>query len=70
MSQSKKYSLIEQTVNIVLAYCFALFMYMLILPLFGFDMTWNKGFAITAIFATVNFARGYIVRRIFNRIGK
>ena len=68
--QSKKYSLIEQIVNILFAYIFALFMYMTILPLFGFDMTWNKGFAITAMFASVNFGRGYIVRRIFNRINK
>jgi hypothetical protein len=64
--QSKKWSVIENIVNVVTGFAIAQLLILYMLPLWGFDTNIHQSLGISAVFTTVSFARGYICRRIFN----
>jgi len=68
MIQSKRGSAIESLVSTVVGYIVAVCLYMVVLPLFGHETTWSQSISLTSIFAAASIFRGYVVRRIFNRI--
>lgn len=68
--QSKLGSLLESLTNIVIGVFIGFICNILILPLFGYNVTLNDGFLISCIFTLVSLVRSYIIRRIYNAYTK
>ena len=69
MSQSRRMSAIEATTNTVVGYGIAVGAQILIFPFFGIFIPIADNLAIGAIFMGISLARGYVLRRLFNRRG-
>jgi hypothetical protein len=67
MSQSRKHSLIEAIVNVLIGYGVALAAQLVIFPLFGIHVSLQDNIVIGLLFTVVSIARSYCVRRLFNR---
>ena len=67
--QSKKMSLLETCASTAIGYAVAILTQVLVFPLFGLTVSLSQNMAIGAVFTVVSIARGYCVRRLFNRIG-
>ncbi len=67
MSQTKRMSMAETVTNTAIGYGVALASQLAIFPLFGIDITFADNLAIGAWFTVISIARGYLVRRIFNK---
>ena len=68
MTQSRSMSLIEVTTNLVVGYVLAIAMQMAVFPLFGLEAAIGEHLAIGMAFVAVSLARGYVLRRLFERI--
>lgn len=68
MSQSKKHSLIESLVNVLIGYGVACGSQIIIFPMFGIHIPLADNFIMGIWFTLISIIRSYIVRRIFNRI--
>lgn len=66
MSQSKLGSFVESWANIVVGFSINWCANMLILPLFGFQVTGGQAFWIGVWFTGISLVRSYILRRYFN----
>jgi uncharacterized protein YacL len=66
--QSKRLSLIESIANTSIGLIVSFLVQLLIFPHFGIIVSHETNLYITLIFFVVSFARGYIIRRVFNRI--
>lgn len=66
--QSKKASMVEACINISVGIGVAFSANMIVLPLYGYNLTTQDNLGITAIFTAISFIRSYSLRRIFNRI--
>ena len=67
--QSRMMSAIEASANVAIGYLVSVAANILILPLFGYDVTVADSFAIGLAFTAVSLVRSYILRRVFNWIG-
>lgn len=68
VGSSRAASAIEAIANTVLGFAVSFFASLLILPLFGFDVTASQSFWITVFFTVISLARSYFIRRLFIRI--
>jgi hypothetical protein len=68
--QSKKFSLLESIVNVVVGYFVALLSQIIIFPLVGISATIRDNLIVGLCFTVVSIVRSYTLRRIFNRINK
>jgi hypothetical protein len=68
MTQSRKLSLIETITSTAIGYSVAVVTQVIIFPLFGIIIPLQDNLAIGAIFTVVSIVRGYVVRRVFNRL--
>jgi uncharacterized protein YacL len=68
MSQSKKHSLIETTTNIIVGLITSFLIQLAIYPLLNIPVSINQNIIITIVFFVASFIRGYVIRRIFNKI--
>lgn len=68
MSQTKRGSLIEALGNTAIGWTVNYIANLLVLPLFGFHVTYSQAFYIGCIFTVISVARSYLVRRLFNGI--
>ena len=66
MAQTKFGSLAEACANIAVGFAINWTANMLILPLFGFDVTGAQAFGIGILFTGISLARQYVLRRWFN----
>lgn len=64
--QSKKHSLLESIINILIGYGIGVTAQILIFPLFGIKATLGENLKIGALFTVVSLARSYCLRRFFN----
>ena len=64
--QSKKNSLFETLLSTAIGFIVSLILTNIILPLFGFDVSFGQSLSITLIYTIASIARGYGVRRLFN----
>ena len=64
--QSRRNSAIEAFVNVAIGYLVSVLANILILPMFGYDVSLPDSFAIGAAFTVVSLMRSYAVRRVFN----
>lgn len=65
--QSKKQSLIESCVNILIGYVVALLSQLAIFPLFGINVPISDNLLIGVYFTIISLFRSYFVRRFFNK---
>lgn len=66
MSQSRRGSLIEAVVNVLVGYWVAVATQVAVFPLFGLHTTIQADLAIGGIFTVVSLVRSYLLRRLFN----
>jgi len=66
--QSKRNSAFEAGTNVAIGYLVSVLANVLILPLFGYNVTIGDSFAIGLAFTVVSLARSYVLRRLFNRL--
>lgn len=64
--QTRLMSFVEVLTSKVFGYLIGVAANMIVLPMFGYDVTWADGFSIALFFSTISLFRNYIVRRIFN----
>lgn len=68
--QAKKYSLIEAVTNTTTGLFVSFGIQLLIYPALNIPVRIEQNVIITFVFTIASIGRGYIVRRIFNRIRK
>lgn len=68
MSQTHLGSIIEAWANIAVGFSINWCANLLILPLFGFQVTGSQAFNIGLFFTAISLVRSYVLRRVFNRI--
>ena len=66
--QSRIMSATEAMVNIAIGYAVSVTANLLVLPLFGYDVTFGDSLAFGFAFTVISLIRSYVVRRLFNRI--
>ena len=66
MAQTKLGSFAEAWANIAVGFAINFTANMLILPLFGFNVTAGDAFGIGVIFTVISLVRSYVLRRYFN----
>ena len=67
--QSKLSSLMESLLNVGSGFFVSLLLWsFVIVPLYGIEVTVIQNLEITAIFTVISVIRGYIWRRVFNRL--
>lgn len=67
MTQTRKQSALEAIVSTLVGMLMAYVTGLVVYPLHGHHFSLAENFSITLIFTAVSFARGYAVRRAFNR---
>ena len=67
MRQSRLGSLVEVSVNIAIGFLINWIANILVLPLFGFEVTATQAFHMGLIFTVISVARSYVVRRWFEQ---
>ena len=67
MTQSRRQSLAETVTSVAIGYLVALASQLAIFPLFDIHVTLSDNLMIGAWFTVISIARGYAVRRLFNR---
>ncbi len=67
MAQSKRGSLIEAATNTVVGYALAVATQFAVFPAFGLRVGVFENLGLGLIFTAVSLARGYVLRRLFNR---
>ena len=65
--QSKKDSLIESLTSTTIGWLIGVILNLTVLPLFDYNITVVDSLLVSLIFTAVSVARGYVVRRYFNR---
>lgn len=66
MKQSKKHSALESITNVVVGLLVSIITQMILYPILNIPVTFSQNLIITFVFFILSFARGYIIRRIFN----
>ena len=61
-------SLVEAAANVVIGYGIAVATQVLVFPIFGIHITLADDLAIGLVFAVVSLARGFMLRRVFERL--
>ena len=68
MTQSKAMSLVEAATNVVVGYVLAIATQIVVFPWFGIETGLAEHLTIGLTFVLVSLARGYLLRRLFERI--
>lgn len=61
-------SLVEAATNVVVGYVLAIATQLTVFPLFGLEAALDEHLAIGMAFVAVSLPRGYVLRRVFERI--
>ena len=67
MVQSKKQSLKETVISTFIGLAVSLITQIVVFPIYDMEVSFNQNVQITIIFTVVSIARGYFVRRYFNK---
>jgi general stress protein CsbA len=68
MSQTRTQSAIETVVSTAIGFVVAYAANLIVLPAFGYPVTHGENFWIATIFTAISLVRGWLVRRMFNRL--
>lgn len=66
--QSRLMSAVEAGTNVLIGYLVSVAANIIVLPMFGYDVTIFDSFAIGFAFTAISLVRSYVLRRVFNRI--
>lgn len=66
--QSKKHSAFEVATNIIVGWTINMSANFLIFPLFGWSISLEQNVTLGCIYTVIAIIRGYILRRIFNKL--
>ena len=66
--QSKKMSLIETVLSVLIGYIVALLSQIVVFPLFDIEVSLTDNLLTGLLFTVISIIRGYFVRRLFNWI--
>lgn len=66
--QSVKGSAVESVANTIIGWVINYSANLLVLPLFGFNVTYSQAFHIGVIFTVISLVRSFVLRRVFNKI--
>lgn len=66
--QSRLQSLIEAWINVAIGFSINLVANLVVLPLFGYQVTVGDAFGIGLVFTAISIVRSYLIRRMFNSI--
>lgn len=64
--QSKKMSLLESLTSTFIGFIVSVILVNVVLPFYGFEVSYAQSVEITLIFTIASVIRGYVVRRFFN----
>ncbi len=67
MTQSRAMSLLESVANVAIGYMVAICAQVVIFPIYDIHADTETHLKIGALFTVVSLARGYLLRRLFNR---
>jgi len=67
MSQSRKHSMLEAIINVVVGFSINFLLNMLVFPLFGWEISAAQNIALGVIYTLISIVRSYTLRRAFNR---
>ena len=67
--QSRSASLIEAIANVVAGFLIAVLAQQIVFPVFGILTTFIEDAGIAATFTALSLVRGYLLRRVFERLG-
>ena len=65
--QSRRRSLLEAIINVMVGYLFAVMTQLMVFPWFGLQVSLGDNLAIGAMFVMISLARSYALRRLFER---
>lgn len=68
MKQSRAMSMVEVVTNVVVGYVLAIAAQIVVFPIFGLNATLAQNLKIGFVFMVVSMVRGYLLRRVFERI--
>ena len=68
MRQSRTMSMVETATNVVVGYVLAIATQIVVFPWFGIETGLGEHLTIGLAFVGVSLARGYLLRRLFERI--
>lgn len=68
MSQNRKHSILESITNVIIGLITSFLIQIAIYPILGIPVTFNQNVIITIVFFIASFIRGYVIRRIFNKM--
>ena len=68
MMQSRAMSLVETATNVVVGYGLAIATQLVVFPWFGIEAALDDHLAIGLAFVGVSLVRGYLLRRLFERL--
>lgn len=68
MTQSRAMSLVEAATNVVVGYVLAIATQIVVFPWFGIEAALVDHLAIGLAFVGVSLVRGYLLRRLFERL--
>jgi hypothetical protein len=66
--QSKKLSAIESITNVVTGLIISFLIQLIIFPFLNIKVSINQNIFITFVFVIASFIRGYVIRRMFNKV--
>jgi hypothetical protein len=68
MMQSRVMSLVEAVANVAVGYGIAVATQIVVFPRFGFHPSLGENLSSGLLFTSVSLARGYLLRRLFERL--
>lgn len=68
--QTRKGSLFETCINIGIGWVVAMATQIIVFPWFDIHISLSTNFQISLIFTVVAIIRGYIIRRVFNKVDR
>ena len=68
MRQSRSLSLVEAGANVLVGFGIAVLTQMVVFPMFGLKAALSDHLAIGLVFTVVSLVRGYLLRRLFDRL--
>jgi hypothetical protein len=66
--QSKKQSILETVTNVIAGLMISFVIQIVLYPILNIPVSINQNLIITFVFFVASFIRGYVIRRIFNKL--
>lgn len=68
--QSRSMSMLEAATNVAVGWLVALATQLIVFPVVGLQATLSQNLGISLAFTAVSLARSYVLRRLFERLGR